>query len=495
MILDRSEAESLYNKYKDHPDVIGGGYGLKHTNGELTDIEALILRVNKKEKNPSNPLPPEVSINGKVVAVDIEDDVFYAMNTANFPAGSRNSAGVVGQDNTHGSAPGVPYWRTGNNEGAIGYSAADEVFAVGSSLAAQAQFPFPKTDLGTLQGLSLDGGTTRPYSGASTSDLKSTVHCGVSIGNQTNSPNSTGTLGFLAVDDQTGHLVGVSNAHVLSFDITNDSEGAGLGDDSSYPAETFAFNASFLEEDCRVGKLFRHHKWEERPAINPLDIAITTIEQQHIDANSGTQYNLTVVNDYITNSGQPQWATTAEIDGLVAGDNNLYSAGYRTGAKGSTINGTLTRVRAVNYSLSLPVQKISGDPTSIYNFGPVVSFEAFVDGDEATTRCPGVLNSGDSGSGVYADFSAAQDGTDIKLVGLAFAGSFNSGSFIRIDEIQDHFGISRWDGVASGTGAPSYSTGVVESIVVAGEQTAEFIDHTDGKRYYRVGTTTDAPTV
>lgn len=506
MILDRSEAESLYNEYKNHPDVIGYGHGWKHTDGKITDTEALILRVMKKEDDPSNPLPSEVSINGKTIAVDIKEGVKYLVNNANFPAGSRNSAGTVGEDSTHGSAPGVPYWQTGRNEGAIGYSAADEIFVTGSSLAAQAQFPFPKLTLNQLTQLTLTSANPTPYSGASSSDLKSTVMCGLSLGNQDQSGSSTGTLGFLAVDNDTGHLVGVSNAHVLSFNITNDSEGVGIGSDSSYPAETFSFG---LPATCRIGKLFRHHKWELPPIVNKLDIAITTIDQQHVDVNSGNQHGLDIVNDYITNTGQPQWASSADLamlmDGIPNGSDpnveiNLYSAGYRTGAKGGTINGTTTRVRAVAYVASEPVRKIHGDPSSDHLFGPIIEFEAFTqagDGtvDESATPCSGVLNGGDSGSGVYGDFSLAQDGTDIRLVGLAFAGNFTSGSFIRIDEIESLFGISRWDGTLSGGTAPTFSDGTVESIVVAGEQTAEFVDHTDGKRYYRVGTTTDAPTV
>ena len=489
MILDRSEVESLYEEYKTHPDVIGYGHGLKNTNGNITNTESLILKVEKKEKNPSNPLPKEVTVNGKTIAVDVRDDIRYLMDSANFPAGSRTPAGVEDEDG--GSAPGVPYWETGRNEGAIGYNAADEIFITGSSLAAQAQFPFPKMTLTTLRGLSLHIGDPTPYSGASSSDLKPTIHCGVSIGNQENAPNSTGTLGFLAVDNDSGHLVGVTNAHVLSFDITNDSEGVGIGSDSSYPSEVFSFGQN---ADTRVGKLFRHHKWESRPTINPLDIAITTIDQQHIDANSGSQYNLDIVNTYITNSGQPQWATTAEINDLVADDYNLYSAGYRTGAKGGTINGTLTRVRAVSYIASELVRKIKGDPSSDHLFGPVVEFQAFVNGVESSTPCPGVLNAGDSGSGVYADFSSAQDGTDIKLVGLAFAGNYISGTFIRIDEIMNLFGISRWDGTITGPTAPTFSDGTVLDLVVSGVDNREFIDHTDGRRYYRVGETTDPPT-
>jgi len=300
---------------------------------------------------------------------------------------------------------------------------------------------------------------------------------GISVTNYTNLGSYVGTLGFLAVDTNTGSLVGVSNNHVLIKNAFLSSERQQTGTHTSTynnfvtqpnePGNTGLQNS--------IGIVKRYVPISGTPEYNTVDAALTTINESDMDySTSYQQYGL-------TGWTQPlEFASTAEIDSIVTNKNNLFSAGRRTGPKGEgdmkLFAETVSQTISINYNNQ-------GSEETVY-FSDCIKFYASASTTPTGDICTYPINGGDSGSALVADFSGTR-----KIVGLVFAGQVSDGATIyglanRIDKVVEQLSLSAW------TGNTVYfsNTGSTELHTVQGLSSDINIE-LSGNTYWQAGTT------
>jgi hypothetical protein len=253
---------------------------------------------------------------------------------------------------------------------------------------------------------------------------------------------TVGTLGFIGVDDIDGKIVGVTNNHVVigNGDINGDrdipTEVASpyniiepiewVVDSSSYAPGALLRDESAPGTFVDGAPNIKRYIPFDVDGTNYVDVALLIMDPTKVD---NTSYQIhqptgeTAYTDYLP------FASTAEIDSLLATPRTIYSTGRTTGPKGWGVSASCTlEITALAETIS-----VSGLSDTNLTFSDVVRFE-FTDGSNYP------IDSGDSGSAVVADF----DGTR-KIVGLAFAGSLTAGFFCRIDRIADAIKIRQWD--------------------------------------------------
>jgi len=281
-------------------------------------------------------------------------------------------------------------------------------------------------------------------------------------------------MGFLAVDNETNSLVGVSNNHVLVYDafLNSDRSLGGiktsiLNDFVTQPNESG--NSSL---NNAIGKV-KKYKPISSGSINYADVALTTINSS--DINISTSYLM----EGVTGWTQPlEFATSSEIDGLLTNKNNLFSAGRTTGSKGEGEMKLLTNSYPVTINIAYTKQ---GNDT-VVQFGRCIQFIASATTTPNGSICSYPINGGDSGSALVADISGTR-----KIVGLVFAGGLIGGVTYfgyanRIDDVVDAINISPWTGQTV-----NYSnTGITETHIVLGRSSTEKLI-LSGKTFYQVG--------
>lgn len=294
---------------------------------------------------------------------------------------------------------------------------------------------------------------------------------GVSSGNITSLSEFTGTLGFLAIDNDTNSLVGVSNNHVYIDDgfICSEKNITGVltnikGDFIIQPHES-----QFDTTGNTIGRLKKYYPLRENTP-NYIDAAITTIDQSVV--NSGTSFH-----QYGLSANTYSFATTQEInDFLISGTTSygslLYSAGRTTGAKGEGI----TKLKITQIATSIFVGPYNRQGIGInVDFYDCIGFIAAT--GSTLDACIHPIWHGDSGSALIADISGVT-----KIIGLVFAGGEYTGYACRIDRIASLLKISPWNGESV-----NYSdTSNILEYTVNGLSDAEYIDY-NGKRYWQVG--------
>lgn len=300
------------------------------------------------------------------------------------------------------------------------------------------------------------------------------LKCGISVTNFTNLSGFVGTMGFLAVDNDTNSLVGVSNNHVLVYDAFINSQKSSTG-------ITTSILNNFVTQPNEVGNSglgnsignVKKYKSISGGSLNYADVALTTINSSDIDVN--TSYLM----EGITGWTQPLvFATSVEIDGLLTNNNNLFSTGRTTGPKGEGEMKLLTSSYPVTINIAYDKQGIG---TTI-QFGRCIQFVASASTTPNGTICSYPINGGDSGSALVADFSGTR-----KIVGLVFAGGLLSGVTYygyanRIDDVADAINISPWTGQTV-----SYSnTATTETHVVLGKSSDEKLI-LSGKTFWQAG--------
>ncbi len=300
------------------------------------------------------------------------------------------------------------------------------------------------------------------------------LKCGISVTNFSDLSGFVGTMGFLAVDNETNSLVGVSNNHVLVYDafLNSDRSLGGiktsiLNDFVTQPNESG--NSSL---NNAIGKV-KKYKPISSGSINYADVALTTINSS--DINISTSYLM----EGVTGWTQPlEFATSSEIDGLLTNKNNLFSAGRTTGSKGEGEMKLLTNSYPVTINIAYTKQ---GNDT-VVQFGRCIQFIASATTTPNGSICSYPINGGDSGSALVADISGTR-----KIVGLVFAGGLIGGVTYfgyanRIDDVVDAINISPWTGQTV-----NYSnTGITETHIVLGRSSTEKLI-LSGKTFYQVG--------
>lgn len=294
---------------------------------------------------------------------------------------------------------------------------------------------------------------------------------GVSSGNITSLSAFTGTLGFLAIDNDTNSLVGVSNNHVYVDDAFICSERSITGITTNIKNDVIIqpHESQFDTTGNTIGILKKYYPIRDN-VPNYIDAALTTINQSVI--NSGISFH-----QYSLSANTYPFATTEEINNfLVTGTTSygslLYSAGRTTGAKGEGI----TKLKIVQTAASIYVGSYNRQGEGIViDFYDCIGFIAAT--GSTLDACIYPIYHGDSGSALIADISGIT-----KIIGLVFAGSEYIGYACRIDRIASLLNLSPWNGESVNF---SDTSNILE-YTVNGLSDAEYIDF-EGKRYWQIG--------
>ena len=310
---------------------------------------------------------------------------------------------------------------------------------------------------------------------------------GISVTNYTSSSNSVGTLGFLAVDTDTGSLVGVSNSHVLVKNafLASEREVSGTHTSVYNNFVTQPNDGSDSGLQSSIGLVKRYVPLSGGTSYNTVDGALTTVNQSDINGETSyTQYG-------ISGWKQPlEFATTTEIDGLVTNKNNLFSSGRTTGPKGEGD----TKLFAKSLGDTITIKYNNQGVEEVIYFSECIRFIASASTTTRGKDCFYPIVPGDSGSALVADFNGTR-----KIVGLVFAaGGYTavtnnrivyyttSGLANRIDKVAEQLSISAW----TGTNNVYFSdTGSTQLHVVQGLSSDINLD-LSGNIYWQAGTAT-----
>ena len=278
---------------------------------------------------------------------------------------------------------------------------------------------------------------------------------GLSITSLNNS-NTVGTFGLVVKDVATGALVGLTNNHVTIQDAfyTSQRNLAGVAQNEYSPADNIYQDAEYAGVPPATNIIGRSLRYVPIYPVtsgltNSVDAAIFSLTDVSIVSSSISwrQVGLdSVVIDYLP------FATTGEIDTLLAVNPQLYSSGRTTGPKGGATCPLKLFQLGVTFSISYLKQGVATTvimENAIAYFKPPVEHPETQDPSEYGYCCNPVRG-GDSGSALIADI-----GGIIKIIGLVFAGggprcdggnnSYTYGYACRIDEVASQLGIRSWD--------------------------------------------------
>jgi hypothetical protein len=261
---------------------------------------------------------------------------------------------------------------------------------------------------------------------------------GISITNFTSLSGYAGTLGFVAVDNQTNSLVGVTNAHVIIDDAFIDSErtlnSVATNVANDQVTQPSSIETGYIGQNNPIGLVKRYYPIYSQPTVNTIDAALLTLNQS--DINTGTSYQQLGLTGW---TAPLEFASSSEILNLVISGTPLYSTGRTTGAKGegemklipwmvgvsSTITGNEKQGVAVNTS---------------FNQG-IVFVASVITTPTPSDFCIYPIAAGDSGSALIGEFGGVR-----KIVGLNFAGSDFYGLANYITNVQTLLDISPYTG-------------------------------------------------
>lgn len=305
------------------------------------------------------------------------------------------------------------------------------------------------------------------------------VKGGISASNITSMPNSTGTMGFIARDNDTNSVVGVSNNHVFINDAFICSERSSTSIISNVKNDIVTQPHESISDNHPIGVVKKYYPISSN-GYNYVDVALTTI-------NSGDTFSNNISYKYegLSFTNPLPFATTEEINNiLIPGSASynplLYSAGRTTGGKGQGI--TKLRVSQFPSVISNIYYKKQGNYVNV-SYSDLIEFVATTGSTQPMhPDCPYPINHGDSGSALIADFSGTK-----KIIGLVFAGSYIGndcyyGYACRIDRIASSMNISAWDG---GTINFSNTNNILEHTINGLSNQVSVV--LSGKTYWQVG--------
>lgn len=339
-----------------------------------------------------------------------------------------------------------------------------------------------------------DWQTTPPIN----NDLYTNVRGGMGLYNIINGAG-IGTMGFIAIDNDTDSIVGITNSHVALKDPLVCSE----RDPRSVIVNHYdnTLHQGYMATPSTIG-VYENYVGKVKKYVPLTTLVANQVDGTAIAINydvfaPGHIWKQVGLDDIVT--GCTEFASTEELDDLLNTNPDLYSTGIRTGAKGNgttllkpyAINGNLTTTISINY----PTQ----GTTKTLTFNNVHAYIA-VDPTDSTSCCFFPANSGDSGSVVLGRIPIGGGEYQIKIIGLLFAVSFITteyGSlgviafFNRIDDVAEQLNIRALDeAFLSGVTQNDLSNlDGLESCVVEGLSNQKYIIK-DGKKYWQVGLTT-----
>jgi len=275
---------------------------------------------------------------------------------------------------------------------------------------------------------------------------------------------SYGTLGFIAVDNETNALVGVTNAHVVignPFFTTNRNV---------YNEENEINNPIYQPGNATptIGSVIRYNPLklvgnDSYPnwITNYVDGALISVSSDKISFSESFKQHGLPYNQPMT------FATTSEIDNLLTTNPPIYSSGRTTGAKFGDCGLTIQAIGSTSF--------VSPYPNGTSN--EVIYFSDIIDYTRINPDCEWPIKAGDSGSALIADFNGT-----CKIIGLAFAGGYNGGAACRIDRVAQELNISAWDGSSK----PFIDLSSKTTITTTGSSSNKTIQ-CGGKTYWQVG--------
>lgn len=283
-----------------------------------------------------------------------------------------------------------------------------------------------------------------------------------------NQQGTVGTLGLIAVDVATQALVGITNNHVVTGNAfyTNQRNLTSATVNELYDPVFQNGDIQPSASNLMIGRVIRYAPFV-LSGFNYLDIAVCSIEDPSIISNTQSfkQFGLNY------NTPMP-FATTLEINSLLSTNPEIYSSGRTSGVKGPGVCrlsvsgvGVATTVQPYTYSgYSLAVAILFGDLISFTRVDP---------------QCPQPIASGDSGSGLIANFNGVW-----KIIGIVFAGGTSIGYACRIDRIAQALGVQAWDGSPKNFINP---TSVQYKTVIGGSGDINLT--CGGQTYWQIGST------
>ena len=300
---------------------------------------------------------------------------------------------------------------------------------------------------------------------------------GIGITSTENSPDS-GTMGFIAIDNHTNSLVGVTNHHVI---VGNGfySEYRNLNGLIENELNNLTYQPIFIAPQNKVGKTMRYVPVKASNTLdiqyNQVDGAIFSLSQSDIDFNeSWKQYGLVDVT-------QPmKFATTAEIDSLLSITNlEIISTGRSSGAKQGECS-----LRIVALTAAMSIYWAFGDLNQ--NNPEYVNYDSLILFNRINSTCPYPIYPGDSGSALIAKFPIeGQPGQfEPKIIGLVFAGNNFVGAACRIDKVAEQLNISAWTGQT----ANFIDESTQKYFTVPGKSLDKIL-YCSGETYWQVGIT------
>ena len=304
---------------------------------------------------------------------------------------------------------------------------------------------------------------------------------GLSI-TSTNNVSTVGTMGFIGVHTETQTLVGVTNNHVTIQDAfyTSQRNLFGIIKNEYSPIDYVYQNGETgsipTDPAYTIGKSLRYVPINnQNNGYNYVDGAIFSLNAEDVDIAISFQ---TIGADYTL---PLPFATTEEIDTLLATNPMLYSSGRTTGPKG----GIDCPMRIFSlFTSQVLAYKLQG-VTTYCRFNDQIAFVKPENDPSLSTVCSNPIYSGDSGSALIADFDGVR-----KIIGLVYAsgsvgGIIYYGYANRIDRVASELGIEAWDGTAKGyvnTNSITYKT------TINGNSNKTLT--CEGTTYWQVGLTT-----
>jgi hypothetical protein len=318
-----------------------------------------------------------------------------------------------------------------------------------------------------------------------------------------NNNNSVGTFGLVVKDVATGCVLGLTNNHVSIADAfyTNARDLNGQIQNDYSPVDNIyqgTEGVGYFDPVNIIGRGVRYVPLHPQSSglTNNVDAALFALNSSVLSTTeSWKQVGLdAVVTDYLP------FATTLEIDNLLASNAQLYSSGRTTGPKG----GASCPLKAFQLGVTFPINYKMQGPcnendqsgcTTVTMTDAIAYFKPPIDHPESQNpaeygACCNPVRGGDSGSALIADI-----GGTIKIIGLVFAGStpgcdggdnsYTYGLACRIDEVASQLGITSWD---KGDELKAVNTSTIEYRTEPGGSDQK-TKSCDGKTFWQVGLT------
>jgi hypothetical protein len=287
------------------------------------------------------------------------------------------------------------------------------------------------------------------------------VKGGISITNYTDLSNSVGTFGFIAIDNDTNSVVGVTNLHVAIKDGFYASERNVI--QSWYPIENSG-NSVITQPNEGIDSGFEYRIGEVKKyqplikfnslstiGVNKVDSAVFSLDFLNGAIITNDSYNQLGFETFNNGNGLT-FASTSEIDSMIEVDsvgnitinNELYMSSRTTGIKGlGDVKIFPIEQGTVLLEYNLQDNQTLAQVQECFTFVASTGATGAINGD----ICQYPAFAGDSGSAVIAQFNG-----EYKIVGQLFAGdAVNAmyGMFCRIDNIVESLNISPFNSSVS----------------------------------------------